>query len=190
MNLKGKVLIATKKMPDPTFREMLILIVKDDEDGVVGYCLNNATNEKVGELWAKLGNTESNCEFSETKDESRLQTGGPVFGPLTALHKLKSASENEVVNGIYCSTSGKKVNEVVASQTPFRIYSGYSGWEKGQLDSEIERGGWHVLDLDEKFIFHTPETEHEVWKEASQQINQSFYEALGIKHTSSDPSLN
>jgi len=190
MSLKGKVLIATKKMPDPTFREMLILIVKDDEDGAVGYCLNNSTNELVGELWGKLSQQNSNCEFTETNDKSRIQTGGPVFGPLTALHKLENASENEVVPGIYCSTSGEKVNEVVTSHTSFRIYSGYSGWGKGQLKSEINRGSWHIIDFDEKFIFHTPETEVEVWKEATQQISQSFFCTLGIKNVPSDPSLN
>ena len=29
-----------------------------------------------------------------------------------------------------------------------RIYSGYAGWSAGQLEGEIEAGGWLVLDAD------------------------------------------
>jgi putative transcriptional regulator len=34
-----------------------------------------------------------------------------------------------------------------------RVYSGYSGWAPGQLQSEISRGGWHVLPADAETVF-------------------------------------
>ena len=34
-----------------------------------------------------------------------------------------------------------------------RVYAGYAGWAPGQLQAEIERGGWHVLPADAATVF-------------------------------------
>ena len=39
--------------------------------------------------------------------------------------------------------------------TKIRFYIGYSGWQPGQLRSEIERGAWHVLEADAATLFRT-----------------------------------
>jgi putative transcriptional regulator len=33
------------------------------------------------------------------------------------------------------------------------VYAGYAGWAPGQLQAEIERGGWHVLPADAATVF-------------------------------------
>jgi len=45
----------------------------------------------------------------------------------------------------------------------FIVYAGYAGWAPGQLDQEVSRGGWHILQADQESVFDkTPE---EVWPE-------------------------
>ncbi|MBI4191193.1 MAG: YqgE/AlgH family protein, partial [Betaproteobacteria bacterium] len=35
----------------------------------------------------------------------------------------------------------------------FRAYAGYSGWARGQLQAEIVRGGWYVIQADADTVF-------------------------------------
>jgi putative transcriptional regulator len=35
----------------------------------------------------------------------------------------------------------------------FRVYAGYAGWMPGQLDLEVARGDWHILQADADTIF-------------------------------------
>jgi putative transcriptional regulator len=34
-----------------------------------------------------------------------------------------------------------------------RVYAGYAGWARGQLQNEIARGGWHVVPADADTVF-------------------------------------
>ena len=40
-----------------------------------------------------------------------------------------------------------------AAADNFRVYSGYAGWSAGQLDAEIARDDWYVVDPDTAFVF-------------------------------------
>ena len=44
-----------------------------------------------------------------------------------------------------------------------RVYAGYSGWAKGQLDNELEREGWYLVPADSDFIFDKAPSE--IWGE-------------------------
>ena len=45
----------------------------------------------------------------------------------------------------------------------FRIYAGYAGWMPGQLDWEMSRGDWHILQADAETIFEREPSE--IWPE-------------------------
>lgn len=36
-----------------------------------------------------------------------------------------------------------------------RVYFGHAGWAPGQLQNELERGGWHVVPADAAVVFET-----------------------------------
>ena len=48
-----------------------------------------------------------------------------------------------------------------------RVYSGYSGWAPGQLQREIERGGWHVMPADAETVFEKDPAQ--IWPELIQR---------------------
>jgi putative transcriptional regulator len=45
----------------------------------------------------------------------------------------------------------------------FRIYAGYSGWVSGQLEREVSRGDWHILQADAETIFNKAPSK--IWPE-------------------------
>ncbi len=84
--------------------------------------------------------------------------GGPVE-PGSVLALLKSAGKvedaNRVLTGIYL-IAGKAVLEKAAEEAPpgsFHAYLGYAGWGPGQLEHEVELGGWRVLPADAATVF-------------------------------------
>ncbi len=55
------------------------------------------------------------------------------------------------------------LESVLESETEFRVYAGYAGWAAGQLEGEIDRGGWHVLPGDADMVFDSAPLE--LWRE-------------------------
>jgi len=51
----------------------------------------------------------------------------------------------------------------------FRLYLGYAGWGEGQLDQELEQGGWARLPLNPEWLMSNEPTE--LWSKAIQSIS-------------------
>ena len=54
------------------------------------------------------------------------------------------------------SGNSELLAELTATTTDagrLRVYAGYSGWAPGQLDTELARGGWHVVAGDTELVF-------------------------------------
>ncbi len=65
------------------------------------------------------------------------------------------------------SLLGKMVADGAAGSV-FRVYAGYTGWSRGQLQDEVARGLWHVFDGDPGVIFDPhPET---IWQRLSGRL--------------------
>ena len=181
-SLRGHLLIATPGLPDVNFYRSVVLIVHHDKGGAVGLVLNRPTNSTVGEIWEMV--SEPSCDSS-----APLHLGGPVSGPLMALHTNSDCSENEVIPGVHFSTQKENLNQIVRHPDhPFRIFSGYSGWAAGQLEGELEVGGWLTLQATREFVFADPEN---LWKQVTEVIGSEITQPLlGRIKRPTDPSQN
>ncbi len=66
-----------------------------------------------------------------------------------------------------------------------RLFAGYSGWSPGQLEGEIELGGWIVVDADPSDAFSADPSR--LWARVLRRQGGD----LALLHTyPSDPSLN
>jgi putative transcriptional regulator len=181
-SLQGHLLVASPRLPDANFYRTVVLIIHHDDQGAFGIVLNRPMGSTVRDIWESLD--EEPCDSPEP-----INSGGPVEGPLMAIHTNRSCSENEILPGVHFAAHKEHLNQIVREpKHVFRIFSGYSGWAPGQLEGELEYGGWMTLPARQDFIFGDPDT---MWRNASQEIGQEVTGGLlGPVSVPDDPSCN
>ncbi len=180
--LDGHFLAASPQMTDPNFDKSVILMVQHDEHGAFGLVLNRPSNLNIQEVWRQVG--EDPCER-----QGVFRLGGPIKGPLMALHRRASASEKEVIPGVYFSAEKDSLRKVVASaDEDLLLFSGYSGWGEGQLDGEMAAGAWMALRATRDFVFGCSD---DLWRKVAKVISDRvIFAGCDIRHVPDDPSLN
>lgn len=137
----GSLLVATPTLRDPNFSRTVIAILEHSaDDGTVGVIVNRPTDIDVVEHLPWLDGVVS--------DPGVVFIGGPV--------------RREVAVGVI--QGDRRLPEIVEDLDdppagPLRIFSGYSGWGSGQLESELAEDAWVVVDSEPGDPFdHDPQT--------------------------------
>lgn len=151
MPAKGTFLVAAEQLPDPRFRDRVILLIQHDAQGSAGLIVNRtsrlplATVLSEGSKLAKRGVT--------------LSYGGPVE-PKTLLVLVKVRNNppepaDEIIDSLYVTGVGvlDEWSDFSDEVIDYRAFVGYTGWAPGQLEVEMQRGDWQVMLADEQSIF-------------------------------------
>ncbi|MFO1062575.1 MAG: YqgE/AlgH family protein [Pirellulales bacterium] len=149
-SVEGRALVASPYLTDPNFRRSVVFIIKHDDDGAYGLILNRPSNVTVGDL------VEEVIQLPSSLDEP-IYYGGPVDGPVVFLHGREDLNGTECIPGVYLSGDQKEFLEL--SRTPggpLRVFSSYSGWGPGQLENELDQGGWLIWNIEANDIFSDP----------------------------------
>ena len=181
-SMRGQFLVASPHLPDKNFFQSVVLIVQHTEEGAVGFILNRPTTKTVREVWTLFSDDSCDCD-------AQINDGGPVDGPLMAVHMSTFLSEEEIIPGVHLATQKDNIHRLVThSNKPFRVFSGYAGWGPGQLDEELEAGGWLIAAAESTEIFSEPD---EMWKRVSQNIGREILLAsVPERLIPDDPSVN
>lgn len=181
-SLQGSFLIASPHLGDGNFNRSVVLMVKHDEEGAFGLILNRPTESTVADIWKLIAEQPSDCQ-------QPVYLGGPVSGPLMAVHGLESAAETEIIEGVYLSAHKDQLRTIVdAEDARFRLFTGYSGWGAGQLEGELEAGGWLVFPATAELVFHDKD---DLWERVMHGVAQQILApTLKAKHVPDDPTLN
>lgn len=181
-SLKGQFLVASPHLPDPNFYRSVVLMVAHDENGAFGLVLNRPTPSTVREVWELLGAEDCTSELP-------IHLGGPVAGPITAVHGWKACAENEVLPGVYFASHKDHLDRLVRKQpSKLRVFSGYSGWGAGQLEQELEMGGWMTTPALPGEIFGDSQV---LWRDVARRIGLDILGAsLPVGELPDDPSMN
>ena len=86
----GNLLIAVPDLPDTNFFRTVVFMIEHSEDGAIGVILNRPANVKLVDLWDEL-----NSEITVQRN-APVFVGGPVNGPVLALHNQYMHSETPV----------------------------------------------------------------------------------------------
>ena len=180
--LQGHLLVASPHMKDPNFGKSVVLIVQHDENGALGLILNRPSDKTIADIWDQV--SPSDCE-----SEALLHVGGPVPGPLMAVHGQSSLSDTEILSGVHFTADVEKLEQLVArNDDGLRIFVGHAGWTSGQLEDELEAGGWMTTPAKQNQVL---QSDDDLWDKVTKQIgNSMLFSALGIKHVPKDASMN
>lgn len=155
--LTGRLLVATPELQDPSFRHTVVYMVEHDAGGAMGLVINRVM--ATGPLDVLLHDLDLAPEVELDADvEVQLHYGGPVErGRGFVLHTsdYQDAATIVVDDAIAMTGSIDVLRDIAAGQGPRRslLALGYAGWAPNQLESEIARGAWVIVDADEELLF-------------------------------------
>jgi putative transcriptional regulator len=142
------LLVATPDLRDPNFSRSVVLMLEHSDEGALGVVLNRPVDLRVEEVlpdWAERASAPA-CLF----------VGGPV-SPSSAIGLGRGADRGDgdgdgdgidvLFDGLGTLDLDLEDGGTPPDLADLRIFVGYSGWSPGQLEQELEAGGWLVLDL-------------------------------------------
>jgi len=181
-SLQGHLLVASPHLRDPNFAQTVVFLIHHSKEGAFGVVLNRRADSTVQELWEKIG--EGPCESQEY-----VHVGGPVSGPLMALHGDAELSEMEVIPGVYFAAQRDHLERLLRqSGGPFRLFVGHAGWASGQLEGELRQGAWLTTPASAQLVF---DDDADLWRRVTRHIGNSLLKsALRVSELPPDPTMN
>jgi putative transcriptional regulator len=86
-NLSGRLLIASPYLTNGNFMRSVIFMIRHDVEGAFGLAINRPTERRFRQLIEDSSNTHA------LREDDQIFCGGPVDGPLLALHDLAGIGE-------------------------------------------------------------------------------------------------
>lgn len=158
---KGRFLVATDNLANTSFKETVILMTHFSSLGATGITINRPAHIPLNEAFPTVKELSS---FSDS-----LYLGGPVkTNGIFVLMKTKRphAGMKQVTDDIYFTVG---LNAIIHGSSKAkegeitRAYAGYAGWSPGQLQAEIKRGDWLIVEADTDIVFE--ENPDNLWQQ-------------------------
>jgi putative transcriptional regulator len=181
-SLQGYFLAANPHQLDPDFIEAVVLVVRHDERGAIGVIVNCPRDQDDG--ISPQRNT-----MRRWPEEPKLHFGGPVTGPLVAVHADGAFAGIEILPGVFFEADEEHVFTLMRfTRQPYKAFTGYARWGPRQLEYEVECGIWRAIPATAAEIFSSG---NNLWEELLREAIDSLLQAMcNVKHIPSNASLN
>jgi putative transcriptional regulator len=181
-SLEGQLLVAPKNLTDPTIAHAVVLVVRHNGQEASGVLMNRPVDEPV-----LVFGGEENKPLSIAN--GRLYIGGPLMGPLMALHTDQSLAEAEILPKLFFTASEQKVFALLQqSEHPYKIFAGHMGWGPEELERELDKTAWRTTPATADYVFSPSE---ELWEDVSWHIQESMMQVMfHTRHVPKDPHIN
>jgi putative transcriptional regulator len=168
--MKSIFLVARKDLPDPFFRDSVVLVTSYGGPAPVGVIVNRPTQISLSSVFLDIGRLRS--------PEEKVFFGGPVGREELVVAfraAVAPADAIEILDGVCMSSSSKLLRELLGRETSvdgLRVFAGHASWGPGQLESEVARGDWHLARADARTIFDKkPES---LWQELERRASATI----------------
>ena len=166
---KGNLIVAEPTVfSDENFNRSVILLVDHSQSGSVGFILNKKLEYSTKEI------------IPELKFEFPIYNGGPVKQDnLYFIHNksILISGSLAIKNEIHWGGDFKKaldlINEKKIKSDEIKFFLGYSGWEKNQLENEIQSNSWIVVNdnKNDKILLEDCEN---IWKDNLTKLGGNY----------------
>lgn len=139
--LRGRLLVASPSLIDPSFRRAAVLLGDHGSEGAMGVVLNRPSETPVTEAAPALAPL--------VERDAVVHVGGPV-GPEAVVVVAEVADESLIAEllfervGFLRGDLDLEDPAVRADVVRARVFAGYAGWTPGQLEAELETTDWLV----------------------------------------------
>lgn len=178
----GRLLISEPFMSDPNFKRSVVLLSEHGNDGSVGYILNQVANVILKDVMQDLWEAQNHIYF-----------GGPVAADtLHFIHRAydKLQSGEPIGNGLYWGgnfeTLKVLINTNAIDEHEVKFFMGYSGWDNGQLDRELQQNAWMVSEVSDLDLIFGNDDE-KLWRDVIVNLGPKY---AHVSNFPIDPSLN
>lgn len=178
---QGNILISEPFLSGSYFNRSIIILATCNKDGAIGFILNKKVDFPVEDLFV---------DFPEF--DLDIHIGGPVgTDSIYFIHTLGDLipgsihiKDNLFWGGDF-EVLKTRIRLGLIKQSQVRFFLGYSGWEPGQLEEEINENSWLVANSSDNDLMNI--NEQELWAKSVR--------AMGGKYTMwenfpENPSLN
>jgi putative transcriptional regulator len=132
-----KILVAAAGVGGGSFDHTVVFVVRHNGFGALGFVLNRTS-----------------------KDTPDAVPGGPVRQEAYyTVHSLDvTTAETLEDSAAEIGYTPGKLTQDMKKPKDYIVFKGYASWGIEQLDHEIERNAWKVIDFDRDLVFHTDPT--------------------------------
>jgi putative transcriptional regulator len=145
----GRLLVAKRNLPDPNFTDTVVLLIEYSREGAAGIVINRPSGVPLSRA---LPGVEQVAGVAAT-----TFIGGPVSqGAVLALSRSACGACPLVGRDVYLVNTPDALKARLAEgadERRLRVYVGYAGWGRGQLEAETRQGAWHVAEADARAVF-------------------------------------
>jgi putative transcriptional regulator len=165
---RGVLLYAMPDLPDPNFAQTVVLVLEHDSNGSLGVVVNRPSPRSVDDVLDVTAGT-SGLDL-------RVWWGGPVR-PQTMISLVRTARPGPrtrtILREVHLTTDLDDVRQVLGEpggRLRVRMFSGYAGWGRGQLESELRAGSWVPEPADAATVF-SPEPSR-MWEKVREILSR------------------
>jgi len=178
----GKLLISEPFLMDPNFKRSVVLITEHQEEGTVGFILNQRSTLILSDLIPELGE----ADFP-------VYIGGPVgTDTVHFMHRCydKLNGGEEIAKGVYWGGNFETLKILISNglieTSEIKFFIGYSGWGAEQLKNELKENTWIVSDSYHPDVVFSND-EEDLWREVIINLGPKF---AHVSNFPSNPNLN
>jgi putative transcriptional regulator len=144
-----RLLVSVPTLGDPNFFRSVVFMIEHNDDGAVGVVLNQPTDAALVDAlpeWAALSAPPAVAFVGGPVQQHDAVIGVARFVAEPGGRVADADGGQLLLGRVGTVDLGRPPDELRGDLEAVRVFAGYSGWGPGQLDSELEQGGWFVVD--------------------------------------------